>query len=258
MVITRTTRTSQTSRRAGVAPAPLLPDRARRSTTVRGARSSVQPSDPPSVRPPPEGSAPPEGPGGSNDPDDPDDPDHPQGGPGGPGGPGGDPPDDDDNPDDPHADGVQGNLADAIKALADSVRRPKEDRSKVREPDCFDGSDPRKLRTFLVQCRLNFEDRPSAFRTHRAKVTYALSYLKGTALDWFEPELSDEFQEPDWLDDYLDFTHILRENFGPYDPEGDAEADLENLTMKDNQRITKYVVDFNRYAAQVGWGDSAL
>jgi hypothetical protein len=28
--------------------------------------------------------------------------------------------------------------------------------------------------------------------------------------------------------------------------------------MKDNQRITKYVVDFNRYAAQVGWGDSAL
>ena len=28
--------------------------------------------------------------------------------------------------------------------------------------------------------------------------------------------------------------------------------------MKENQRITKYVVEFNRYASQVNWGDSAL
>jgi len=28
----------------------------------------------------------------------------------------------------------------------------------VYEPDTFDGTDPKKLRTFLVQCELNFQD----------------------------------------------------------------------------------------------------
>ena len=27
---------------------------------------------------------------------------------------------------------------------------------KIREPDPFDGSDPKKLHTFLLQCKLNF------------------------------------------------------------------------------------------------------
>jgi len=33
-------------------------------------------------------------------------------------------------------------------------------RTKVREPDTFDGTDLRKLCAFLVQCELNFQDRP--------------------------------------------------------------------------------------------------
>ena len=42
-------------------------------------------------------------------------------------------------------------------------------------------------------------------------------------------------------------------NFGPYDPVGDAEYQLDHLTMKDGQRITKYVVKFNQIMTQV-WG----
>ena len=52
-----------------------------------------------------------------------------------------------------------------------------------------DGTDPKKLCTFFIQCELNFQDRPKAFRTDRAKVTFAQSYLKGMALEWFEPDL---------------------------------------------------------------------
>ena len=46
-------------------------------------------------------------------------------------------------------------------------------------------------------------------------------------------------------------------NFGPFDPEG-AKAELENLCMRDNQRITKYLVEFNRLAPRVQWGNAAL
>jgi len=39
--------------------------------------------------------------------------------------------------------------------------------TKVCEPDTFDGTDPHKLRAFLVQCELNFQDRPKAFASNR-------------------------------------------------------------------------------------------
>ena len=48
-------------------------------------------------------------------------------------------------------------------ATASADRDSSSGRTKVREPDTFDGTDPRKLRAFLVQCELNFQDRPKAF-----------------------------------------------------------------------------------------------
>ena len=59
----------------------------------------------------------------------------------------------------------------------------------MHEPDTFNGTDPKKLHTFLVQCELNFQDPPKVFRTDRTKVTFVQSYLKGMALEWFEPDL---------------------------------------------------------------------
>ena len=88
--------------------------------------------------------------------------------PGAPGVPGGDPPNDppgDDpdsdfnSPDTSNAEDanpvvVFANLAKAIKSLAKSSHRNPSETSqctKVREPDQFDGTDPRKLWVFLVQ-----------------------------------------------------------------------------------------------------------
>ena len=161
---------------------------------------------------------------------------------------------DDNGQDDSGNSVVSPTLADAIALLAQTLNQPRETpapSSKVREPDQFDGSDSRKLRTFLMQLELNFNDRPTVFRRDRTKVNYALSYLKGTALDWFEPGLLglDGSLEPQWLSSYSEFVLELRANFGPYDPIGDTESELECLHMKDNQRITKYLVDFSHLAA---------
>ena len=95
------------------------------------------------------------------------------------------------------------------------------------------------------------------FADDSAKVTYTLSYLKGTELDWFEPSLTSG-NDISWLSDYSKFVSELRIHFGPFDPEGEAKAELENLHMCDNQRITKYLVEFNRLAARVQWGNTSL
>jgi len=86
-----------------------------------------------------------------------------------------------------------------------------------------------------MQLELNFLDQPKVFCHDCTKVNYALSYLKGTALDWFEPGLfgTGGTLAPSWLTSYSDFLYKLRMNFGPHDPTGDAESELEHLHMKE-------------------------
>jgi len=88
--------------------------------------------------------------------------------------PGGDGPDNPNNPnpDDGGEDPIDGvpdpdeaslvifnNLSIAINRLMQSLRSSESSsRTKVREPNTFDSTGPKKLRTFLVQCKLNFQD----------------------------------------------------------------------------------------------------
>ena len=133
--------------------------------------------------------------------------------------------------------------------------------ARVRKPEQFDGSDTHKLCTFFVQCELNFQDRPQAFAMGTAKVVFAMSYLTGAALEWFEPDLlrGPHACHPPWMDDYAEFTFELERNFGPHNPIGDAEHQLASLSMKDGQCINRYIIEFNRFMSQVcGYGKGAL
>jgi hypothetical protein len=46
--------------------------------------------------------------------------------------------------------------------------------------------------------------------------------------------------------------------FGAPDIIGEAESKLENLVIKPNQRIAKYLVEFNRLDSITGWDNHAL
>ena len=142
------------------------------------------------------------------------------------------------------------NLAVAVNRLSHSSCRTNNSSSscaKVREPDTFNGTDPKKLQTFLVQCELCFQDRAKAFHLDRAKVTFAQSYLKGMTLEWFKPDLSssDPVDHPRWMDSWVHFVAELQSTFGPHNPIADVEHQLEHLWMKDAHRVMWYIVDFN-------------
>ena len=147
-------------------------------------------------------------------------------------------------------------------ASASADRDSSSGKTKVHEPDTFNGTDPHKLHAFLVLCELNFQNRPKAFATDHAKVTYTQSYLRGMAFEWFKLDLlnvSNPNAHPIWMDNYHQFVSKLKSNFGPHDPVRDAEHQLDNLSMKEGQKINKYVVEFNHLARQVhGYGDGTL
>ena len=60
-----------------------------------------------------------------------------------------------------------------------------------------------------------------------------MSFLKGMALNYFEPFLDTPDDEPAWLKDYKLFVEELLINFSPYDALVDAEVELDALIMKD-------------------------
>ena len=149
-------------------------------------------------------------------------------------------------------------LAAGISSLRQRPSAPRPEKVKVREPDTFDGSDPRKLRDFLVSCNLHFRDRAHVFSSDEKKILFILSYLKGAAINWFEPGLMDPTNSAHWMWDFPAFINELESNFGPHDPVGDAEKALTELTMKDNWKIVKYNVEFWKLASKLDWNESAL
>ena len=142
-------------------------------------------------------------------------------------------------------------MANAINAL---VWSNVPSRVKLREPDTFDGSDLKKLRTFLLHC--NFRDRPDLFPNGTTKVNYVLSSLKGSALECFKPGLLDP-TAPAWASDFNLFVAELEANFGTYDPIGEAEAELKGLHMQENHQAMKYFIKFMQLAACVQWGQAS-
>jgi Retrotransposon gag protein len=144
-------------------------------------------------------------------------------------------------------------LVRAIKKLG----KMKSDAGKLHEPEPFTGKDSKKLKAFIFQCQLYFCNLD--INSDSKKVTFALSYLQDVAQEWFEPGifgLTDE--PPKWSNNWKTFLDELHTNFGPYNETGDAEHELTNLRMRDNQHVSNYLVRFSRLALHCSWREPAL
>ena len=90
----------------------------------------------------------------------------------------------------------------------------------------------------------DFRDCPQVFASNKKRILFILSYLKGSALSWFEPGLNDPMNSAHWIWNYQAFLSELEDNFSPHNPVGDAEKALNELTMKKGAHIIKYNVNF--------------
>ncbi|MBW0537229.1 hypothetical protein O181_076944 [Austropuccinia psidii MF-1] len=70
----------------------------------------------------------------------------------------------------------------------------------MKAPECFDGTQPFKVRSFIQSCKLTFHNDLAKFSQDRKKVLYATSFLIGRAAKWIEPYLSNlTNQDPNYL-----------------------------------------------------------
>ncbi|MBW0582381.1 hypothetical protein O181_122096, partial [Austropuccinia psidii MF-1] len=73
---------------------------------------------------------------------------------------------------------------------SESLRPPALNTPSMKAPECFDGTQPFKVRSFIQSCQLIFHNYPANFSQDRKKVLYATSFLIGRAAKWIEPYLS--------------------------------------------------------------------
>src|SRR5258708_708866 len=87
-------------------------------------------------------------------------------------------------------------------------------------PDAFDRSNPEDLRVFLLKCQIMFNAHPQNFTSESAKVFFAISYLKKSALEWFEQGIleDDLTQAPEWKSRLTEFVKQLQTHFRHTNP----------------------------------------
>ena len=128
--------------------------------------------------------------------------------------------------------------------------------------DTFDGTEPKQMESFIFQCSMYIAALSKDFPDDESRVTFTISYLKGTPLDWFQSELNHSMttkgKVPDWFASYPKFLAELQRHFSPRDPVNTATNALESLRYKDSTKATRYTLDFNRHSRRTGWNESAL
>jgi len=61
----------------------------------------------------------------------------------------------------------------------------------VKEPDLFSGGSPDELQAFIFQCQIYFRACEGEFQEDTEKIFFPISYLRGMALDYFEPFINE-------------------------------------------------------------------
>jgi hypothetical protein len=93
-------------------------------------------------------------------------------------------------------------------------------------------------------------------------ITFILSFLKGTSLDWFQTELNHTMTQtaefPKWFTSYTLFLLELQHLFGLHDPVNNTMTALEALRYKDSQKAMHYTLEFNRHSRHTSWNEAAL
>jgi hypothetical protein len=132
---------------------------------------------------------------------------------------------------------------------------------KPTPPKPFTGK-TEELQVFLTQLKAYFAYFPSQFSSDDLKTRYAAGRLEGTAAHWFEPALRayvDNNQDEPMIEafvSYDNFERLIRQTYGTYDDEREAENKLSQLRQTGS--ATEYSTKYLQITSRLPWGQAAL
>ncbi|MBW0504353.1 hypothetical protein O181_044068 [Austropuccinia psidii MF-1] len=153
-------------------------------------------------------------------------------------------------------------MANIQEASSSEASRPPAFKTpSMKAPECFDGTQPFKFRSFIQYWQLIFHRDLANFSQDRKKVLYATSFLIGRAAKWHEPYLSNLTNKDTnhSLNSWNLFHSQIFTLFGDPNEVRKAEAELDSLRMKEGGPVSLYKADFRSLVLRIGyWGERAL
>ncbi|MBW0584812.1 hypothetical protein O181_124527 [Austropuccinia psidii MF-1] len=136
---------------------------------------------------------------------------------------------------------IMANIQEA--SSSEASRPPAFKTPSMKEPECFDGTQPFKVRSFIQSCKLIFHNDLPNFAQDRKKVLYATSFLIGRAAKWIKTYLSNlTNQDPNYIvNSWQLFESQLFTLFGNPNEVRKAEAELDSLRMKEGGHVSLYI-----------------
>jgi len=130
----------------------------------------------------------------------------------------------------------------------------------IKEPDLFNGGSLDELHAFIFQCQIYFHACEEDFREDTDRIFFAISYLRGIALDYFELYINepDPLQDFDFLKNWSTFVQKLSNIFGSYSPEDDDEDAIVAIPFPHDGKPTNYFIQFAKYQNRIRWDDCSL
>ncbi|MBW0523119.1 hypothetical protein O181_062834 [Austropuccinia psidii MF-1] len=144
---------------------------------------------------------------------------------------------------------------------SESSRPPAFKTPSMKAPECFDGSQPIKIRSFIQSFQLIFHNELAKFSQYRNKVLYATSFLIGRAVKWIEPYLSNlSNQDPNYLlNSWKLFDSQIFTFFENPNEVRKSEAELDSLIMKEGGNLSLYIAYFRILVSRIrDWVERAL
>ncbi|MBW0542167.1 hypothetical protein O181_081882 [Austropuccinia psidii MF-1] len=127
----------------------------------------------------------------------------------------------------------------------------------MKAPECFDGTQPFKVRSFIQSCQLIFHNNMEKFSQERKKVLYATSFLNGRAAKWIKPYLSNlTNHDPNYLlSSWSLFESQIFTLFEDPNEVRKAEAEFDYLRLKEGGHVSLYIADFRTLVSSIeDWG----
>ncbi|KAF5388280.1 hypothetical protein D9615_000284 [Tricholomella constricta] len=132
-----------------------------------------------------------------------------------------------------------------------------ESKIDIRKPDPFTGKEPRRWKTFVTECLVTFQAKAITYEQDHLKVSFASSYLKDGAMDYFRLQLTYNPQHP-MFTNWEGFVHELGSRFGIPNSRVEAENNISRLKMKEWEKFTAFIIKFEQEAYETGWNWVAL
>ena len=140
--------------------------------------------------------------------------------------------------------------------VSPAVLHDQDIRGTGNKPEEYHG-ERHKVNQFITQVRMYTELQPRSYSSDTKKVLLAGSYLRGSAFNWWTPFYNQKGpSRPTWLDNFEEFANKLQETFG--DPELKRTAAKKISSLKQTKSVGEYWAEFQRYAVQTDFNDSAL